>query len=201
VAPGPLLARRARWGGDRVHMLFPRSDELDKPQMSPTGHDDPSARVPSRDVVAIVTGGSLGTGREVAGGLARWGWAIVLVYLEDQPTAEAAVAEILAAEGRIVAVRADLGDDLDVERLFAESTAAFAGVDIVVHTTTETAAVLSQHAAQHIRARGAIVSVGAADRVPPEIARQLLARGISVDRAPPEAVRTLLDAWRRRTIG
>ena len=98
-------------------------------------------------------------------------------------------------------MRADLADDLDVQRLFAESTAAFAGVDIVVHTTTDTAAVLYQHAAQHIRARGAIVSVGAADRVPPGIARQLLARGISVDRAPPEAVRMLLDAWRRRTIG
>ena len=169
--------------------------------MSPTGHDGPSARVLRREAVAIVTGGSTRTGSEVASGLATWAWAIVLVYLEHQRTAEATVAEILAAEGRIVAVRADLGDDLDVERLFAESTAAFAGVDIVVHTTTETAAVLSQHAAQHIRARGAIVSVGAADRVPPEIARQLLARGISVDRAPPEAVRMLLDAWRRRTIG
>ena len=88
------------------------------------------------DVVAIVTGGSSGAGREVARGLASWGWAIVVVYLEHQRTAEATVAEILAAEGKVVAVRADLADELDVQRLFAESTAAFAGVDVVVHTTT-----------------------------------------------------------------
>jgi NADP-dependent 3-hydroxy acid dehydrogenase YdfG len=169
--------------------------------MSPSGNDDPSASDPSREVVAVVTGGSAGAGREVARGLAGWGWAIVVVYLEHQPTAEATVAEILAAEGRIVAVRADLADDLDVQRLFAESIAAFAGVDIVVHTTTESGALLFQHAAQHLRAQGAIVGVGAADPVPPGIARQLRARGISVDRAPPDAVLTLLDAWRRRAIG
>ena len=87
-------------------------------------------------VVAIVTGGSSGTGREIARALTSWGWAIVVVYLEHQRTVEATVAEILAAEGKVVAVRADLTDDLDVQRLFAESTAAFAGVDVVVHTTT-----------------------------------------------------------------
>jgi hypothetical protein len=36
----------------------------------------------------------------------------------------------------ITAVRADLGDDLDVERLFHESIAAFGGLDLVVDTTT-----------------------------------------------------------------
>lgn len=169
--------------------------------MSPTGHDDPSARVPSREVVAIVTGGCFETGREVAGGLARWGWAIVLVYLEDQPTAEATVARILAAEGRTVAVRADLADELDVQRLFAESTSAFGGVDVVVHTSTESPVLLYQRAAEHVRARGAIVSVCAADRVTPDVARQLRARGISVDRAPPEEVLTFLDTWRRQAIG
>jgi 3-oxoacyl-[acyl-carrier protein] reductase len=169
--------------------------------VSPSGHDDPSATVPSREAVAIVTGGSVGTGREIARGLAGWGWAIVLVYLDHQPTAEATVAEILAAEGRIVAVRADLADDLDVRRLFAESTAAFACVDIVVHTTTDSADLLYQHAAQHVRARGAIVSVCAADRVTPGVARQLRERCISVGRAPPGEVLAFLDEWRRQVIG
>jgi hypothetical protein len=168
--------------------------------MSPSGHDDPSASEPSRDAVAIVTGGSVGCGRTVARGLAGWGWAIVLVYLEHQPTAEATVAEILATEGTIVAVRADLADDLDVQRLFAESTAAFAGVDVVVHTTTDSAALLYRHAAQHVRRRGAIVSVCAADRVTPGVARQLRARGISVGRTPPEEVLAFLARWRRQAI-
>src|SRR4051812_39403955 len=103
------------------------------------GHDDPSAKAPRADPVAIVTGGSAGTGGAVARELATWGWAIVVVYLEHQRTAEAGVDEILAAGGRTVAVRADLADDLDVQRLFAESTAAFGGVDAVVHTTADSA--------------------------------------------------------------
>ena len=98
-------------------------------------------------------------------------------------------------------MRADLADDLDVQRLFAESTAAFAGVDVVVHTTTDSAALLYQHAARHVRPRGAIVSVAAADRVAPGVARQLRERGISVGRAPPEEVLTFLDRWRRQAIG
>jgi 3-oxoacyl-[acyl-carrier protein] reductase len=148
-----------------------------------------------REVVAIVTGGSAGAGREIARGLASWGWSIVVVYLEQQRATEAAVAEILAAEGKIVAVRADLADDLDVERLFAESSAAFAGVDVVVHTTTDSPALLYQHAARNIRRRGAIVSVAPADRVTPRVLRQLGERDISVEGTAPDEVLTFLYRW------
>jgi 3-oxoacyl-[acyl-carrier protein] reductase len=151
----------------------------------------------AHEAVAIVTGGSTRTGREVALGLAGWGWAIVVVYLDDQRVAEATVTEILAAAGRTVAVRADLADDLDVQRLFAESSAAFGGVDAVVHTTTAGAGLLCEHAARHLRAGGALVIVSAAERVTPEVARQLRERGITVGRAPPGAVLSFLDVWRR----
>jgi hypothetical protein len=153
------------------------------------------------DVVAIVTGGASGSGREVARALTDWGWAIVIVYLEHQRTVEAAVEEILAAGGTAVAVRADPADALDVQRLFAESIAAFSGVDVVVHTTTCSASLLYQGAARHVRARGAVVTVPAADPVAPGIARQLHERGISVGRAPPEEVVPFLDRWRRNTLG
>ena len=156
---------------------------------------------PTREAVAIVTGGSSGTGREVARRLAGWRWAIVVVYLEHQRTAEATVAEILAAEGKIVAVRADLADDLDVQRLFTESSAAFADVDVVVHTTTGSGLLLFQHAAQRVRPRGAIVSVRPADGVTPAVARQLRERSVSVVRAPPEEVLSFLDRWRRQAPG
>jgi hypothetical protein len=169
--------------------------------MSPTGYDGPSEGVLRQESVAIVTGGSTGTGREVARGLAAWAWAIVLVYLEHQRTAEATVAEILAAEGRIVAVRADLGDDLDVQRLFAESAAAFAAVDVVVHTTSESAVLLYAHAARHLRSGGAIINVCPADCVTPGVTRQLRERAISVGRAPPGAVLAFLDSWRRPANG
>jgi 3-oxoacyl-[acyl-carrier protein] reductase len=94
----------------------------------------------STEAIAIVTGGASWTARQLTRGLASWDWAIVVVYLEHQREAETTVAEILAAEGRTVAVRADLTDELDVERLFAESVAAFGGVDVVAHTTTESGA-------------------------------------------------------------
>ena len=164
------------------------------------GNSGRNARGSRADVVAIVTGGSSGTAREVARALTNWGWAIIVVYLEHQRTVEATVAEILAAEGKVVTVRADLTDDLDVQRLFAESTAVFAGVDVVVHTTTDSALLLYEHAARHIHPGGAIVSTSAVERVSPTAARQLDERGISVGRAPPEEVLSLLDKWRRQAI-
>ncbi len=153
-------------------------------------------------VVAIVTGGSSGTGREVARVLTSWGWAIVVVYLERQRTVEATLAEIQAAEGNVVSVRADLADELDVQRLFVESVAAFAGVDVVVHTTTEMASLLYQNAARHVRPRGAVVCMSAAARVPPGVARQLRERGITLGSAPADGLIAFLDRWRQReTIG
>jgi hypothetical protein len=168
--------------------------------MTGNANNGRNARRFRTDVVAIVTGGSAGNGRELARALTSWGWAIVVVYLEHQRAAEATVAEILAADGEVVAVRADLADDLDVQRLFAESNAAFAGVDVLVHTTPGSASLLYQHAARNIRARGAIVSTLAADRVPPEVARQLRDGAISIGRALPEDVLPFLDSWQSERL-
>jgi len=151
--------------------------------------------------VAIVTGGSSQSGRDVARRLASWAWPIVVVYLQCQSRAEATVAEIIAAEGTTVAVRADLADELDVQRLFTESIAAFGGVDVVAHTTTDSATLLYRHAGRSVRPGGAIVSTSAAEHITPEVARQLRERGVTVGRAPPEAVLSFLDEWRRRPIG
>jgi 3-oxoacyl-[acyl-carrier protein] reductase len=170
-------------------------------QMTSKIQDGESARASTRDAVAIVTGGSSGNGRDLAPALAGWGWAIVVVYLEDQPGAEASVAQIIAAGGRVVAVRADLADELDIERLFAESAAAFRGVDVVVDTTADGGALLYEHAAQHVRPHGAVVSVCARDRVTPAVARRLRARGISIGRGPPDEALAFLDRWRRYAIG
>jgi hypothetical protein len=97
-------------------------------------------------------------------------------------------------------VRVGLADDLDVQRLYTESIAAFGGVDIVVHTTTAPASLLYQHAARRVRERGAIVSVATAERIAPEVAWQLHERGITVGRAPPEALLSVIAGW-RRTVG
>jgi NAD(P)-dependent dehydrogenase (short-subunit alcohol dehydrogenase family) len=168
--------------------------------MIPNDPDRPGAEVLSREVVAIVTGGSLGTGRKFARTLAGWGWAIVVVYLDHQHTVDETVADIIAGDGKIVAVRADLADELDVQRLFIESSAAFGGVDAVVHTTTDGDSLLYQHGARYVRGGGAIISVSRRDDVIPGVARQLRERGISVGRAPPEEILMFLDRWRRQAI-
>ena len=150
--------------------------------------------------VAIVTGGAIPDGRYVAYGLARWGWPVVIVYLDHQLRAESTVAEIIAAGGTTIAVRADLEDDLDVQRLFTESIAEFGGVDVIVHTTSNSS-VLCRHAAWHVRRRGAIVITSAPDLIPPQIAAQLRERGSTVERVRTPAVLDYLDKWRQPNIG
>jgi 3-oxoacyl-[acyl-carrier protein] reductase len=83
--------------------------------------------------VAIVTGGSQGVGRAVARKLASADYAVAISYLDSQSAADATVGEILAANGTAVAVRADVADELDVERLFQETIDVFGHVDVVVH--------------------------------------------------------------------
>jgi short-subunit dehydrogenase len=159
--------------------------------------------------VAIVTGGSYGIGREVVRMVARRDYAVVVVYLDDQSRAEATVDEVFAAGGTAVAVRADITDDLDVERLFDETIAAFGGVDAVVHSTMGSASVLHQHAVRHLRRGSAIVSVSSAEEIVPALAQQLRARDITIIGPPPSlepataggAVADLisrLDRWRHR---
>jgi len=84
--------------------------------------------------VAIVTGGSSGVGQATIRRLAASGYAVVVNYRNRQRAAESTVEAILANNGDAVAVRADIADDLDVQRLFAETVAVFDGIDVVVHT-------------------------------------------------------------------
>ena len=133
--------------------------------------------------VAIVTGGSRGAGRAAARRLAAGGYAVAVSYLRDQRAAESAVDAILAGGGDAVAIRADTADDLDVQRLFAETIAAFGGINAVIHAAgsrttgpgvteagldefdalarinTRATFVVSQQAARHLRDGGAIVNL------------------------------------------
>ena len=162
----------------------------------------------SSHAVAIVTGGSCGTGRAIARKLATRGYAVVVVYLRDQAEAEAAVEEILAVGGTAIAVRADVVDELDVERLFDETTTAVGGVDVVVHTVLRGTSVVNQQAARQLRRGGAIISVSSSEAITPVLADELRARDITVNGVapglePPGAQHdiadliALLDPWRR----
>jgi len=83
--------------------------------------------------VAIVTGGSRGIGRSVAGHLAADGFSIVIGYATNKDEAAAAVAEVEAKGAKAIAVAADVADEHAVASLFDQAEQAFGGVDVVVN--------------------------------------------------------------------
>jgi 3-oxoacyl-[acyl-carrier protein] reductase len=84
---------------------------------------------------AIVTGASRGIGRAVAKRLAADGFAVVVNYASNTKEADAVVTEIQSSGGRAMAIKADVGNETDVENLFAEALKAFGSVDVVVNNS------------------------------------------------------------------
>ena len=83
--------------------------------------------------VAIVTGASKGIGASIAKHLAAEGAAVVVNYASSKKGADQVVAEITRTGGRAIAVQADVADQADIVRLFAEARAAFGRLDILVN--------------------------------------------------------------------
>lgn len=84
------------------------------------------------DQVALVTGGGTGIGQGIALALAREGAQVVICGRRLGPL-QNTVAQIDAEGGQAIAIQANVADELDVERLVAETTEAFGPVDILVN--------------------------------------------------------------------
>ncbi|MFT4040878.1 MAG: glucose 1-dehydrogenase [Thermomicrobiales bacterium] len=82
--------------------------------------------------VAIVTGGSQGIGRAIAGKLAAEG-ARVVIAARRAEAAQQAAAEIVAAGGEAIAVAVDVRVAAEVDALVAATVAQWGGLDIVVN--------------------------------------------------------------------
>ena len=82
---------------------------------------------------ALVTGASRGIGAAIACALAADGWPIGVNFKNDESAATATVERIKAAGGRAVAVRADVTDAEQVERLFATVEGEFGKVLVLVN--------------------------------------------------------------------
>jgi 3-oxoacyl-[acyl-carrier protein] reductase len=84
---------------------------------------------------AIVTGASRGIGRAVAKRLAQDGFGVAVNYLSNASEAEQVASEIQRIGGNAIAVKADVANQADVERLFEETMKKFGSVDLVVHNS------------------------------------------------------------------
>ena len=93
--------------------------------MSPSGR-------PLEGQKALVTGASSGIGAGVALALARAGAAVGVNYIGSPDAAEAVAAQIRAAGGEALPVRADVSDEAAVVQMFGTVQAAFGRIDIVV---------------------------------------------------------------------
>lgn len=83
--------------------------------------------------VAVVTGASKGIGASIATHLAAEGAAVIVNYASSKEGADRVVKEITGKGGKAAAVQANLAEEADVRRLFAESRKAFGTVDILVN--------------------------------------------------------------------
>lgn len=83
--------------------------------------------------VAIVTGADSGIGQAIAELFAAEGARVTIDYLNDRAGAEATQRAIESAGGQAMTVRADVGDEEQVEALFAACEAKFGPPDILVN--------------------------------------------------------------------
>jgi 3-oxoacyl-[acyl-carrier protein] reductase len=83
--------------------------------------------------VALVTGASRGIGAAIAIELAQKGAAVIVNYSGSKKAAEDTVAIITDANGKAVAIQADVSNKNEVIRLFNQSIEAFGKLDILVN--------------------------------------------------------------------
>jgi 3-oxoacyl-[acyl-carrier protein] reductase len=83
--------------------------------------------------VAVVTGASKGIGAEIARQFAAEGASVVVNYASSKAGADKVVADITSKGGKAIAVQADVANEADIRRLFAETIKAFDRVDILVN--------------------------------------------------------------------
>ena len=82
--------------------------------------------------VALVTGGGRGIGRAIAGSLAERGANLVVAYLRNRTAAEETCAAAEDHAVKAVAVRANVGDEGQLDSLFDVVTETFGRLDVFV---------------------------------------------------------------------
>lgn len=82
--------------------------------------------------IAIVTGGAQGLGQAIARRLARETCAVIIADVNEKACEAAAAVIAKETECRVIGVKADVTQEVEVEALFARTVREFGRVDIVV---------------------------------------------------------------------
>ena len=94
-------------------------------------------RVPPQKMLlgqkALVTGASSGIGRAIAMSLADAGADVVINYVSGMDKAVELANEIKARGTRAIAIKADVGDEMQVQAMFKQAIAEFGTLDILVN--------------------------------------------------------------------
>lgn len=83
--------------------------------------------------VALVTGGARGIGRATALALAKAGAEVLVNYLQNHEAAKEVVEKIQALGKKSIAVQANVGSRLEVEKLFEQMDKVFGKLDILIN--------------------------------------------------------------------
>lgn len=81
---------------------------------------------------ALVTGSGRGIGKGIAISLAQQGCNIVVNYFRNRDDAEETAATVESLGVKSVVIKANIGEEEQVQRLMEKSAAAFGGIDILV---------------------------------------------------------------------
>ena len=96
---------------------------------------DPISGPSQKDArVALVTGAAKRLGKAIALRLATDGADLIIHYRESQKEAQETVAEVKKLGRRAFAVRADLTNDSEIKKLFAQTREHFGRLDILVNS-------------------------------------------------------------------
>ena len=83
--------------------------------------------------IALVTGANSGIGKAVAIGLGKAGADVIVNYVADDRAADAVVAEIEAAGGGAIAIKADVAREAEVRAMFGQVIDRFGTLHILVN--------------------------------------------------------------------
>jgi enoyl-[acyl-carrier protein] reductase III len=91
-----------------------------------------TSHLPFQDKIALVTGSGRGIGRAIALHFARNGADVAVNYFRNRASAEATANEILSLGRRAIAIRANVGELDQLDRLFNEVDRQLGGLDLLV---------------------------------------------------------------------